>query len=268
MLESLLDLRDINRKPYLMLFWSFIMSSIAVLIATQVSYRVVISGQVFDLTGIFAVLFTIIPSVYFITHLIKKEEFLEEKYIKEHKESLFWERHGKDITILMFYFLGVTLSFALFAFMLPENAFQTQVAKINQIRGVSGAATEAVRFASFNEILSNNLQVMVFSFLFSFIFGAGAVFIIAWNASILGVFVGRLSKHILEIPFVTLRFLPHGIPEIAGYLCAGLAGGLLSAAVLRKSDAKVLKTIAFDSLKILFLGVVLLVVAAGIEVYL
>jgi uncharacterized membrane protein SpoIIM required for sporulation len=93
------------------------------------------------------------------------------------------------------------------------------------------------------------------------------VFIIVWNASILGVAIGELSKYFWEIPIKTLMFLPHGIPEIIGYLCAGLAGGLLSAAILRCRSTDVLKIIFLDSLKIILLGVVFILIAAGIEVY-
>jgi len=95
------------------------------------------------------------------------------------------------------------------------------------------------------------------------------VFIIAWNASILGVYVGaKLSETVWHIPVVTLGFLPHGIPEIAGFVTAGLAGGLLSAAFIRNRDSHLLRIIIFDSLKIMGIAVSLIFLAAAIEVYL
>ena len=190
---------------------------------------------------------------------------LEEKYIRRHN-NMFWERHGKDIMILLFYFFGITMSFAVWAFLLPENFFQVQMSKINQIHGMTGAATKAHQYTFFNRVFFNNIQVMIFSFIFSFIFGAGAIFILAWNASILGVYVGgKLSDFFWHIPGETIRFLPHGIPEITGYVCAGLAGGMISAAVLRGHDIKTLKVISIDSFKLLCLGVFSIFMGAGIE---
>jgi uncharacterized membrane protein SpoIIM required for sporulation len=171
----------------------------------------------------------------------------------------------------MFFFLGLTMAFAFWSFIMPESLFQIQMAKINQIKGISSGVTGAAlnNEAFFIQILTNNLQVMLFSLFFSFIFGAGMVFIIAWNASILGVYVGaKLSETVWHIPFVTLGFLPHGIPEIAGFVTAGLAGGLLSAAFIRNRDSRMLKIIIFDSAKILGIAVSLIFMAAAIEVYL
>lgn len=272
MLESLVSFKEITKRPYLMFPWAFAMGSIAIFISIQVSYRVIISNIAFDPTGLFAVLFVILPSSYFITHMIKKEELLEEEYIREHHEKFFWVRHEKDIMIMMFFFLGLTMAFGFWSFIMPENLFQVQIAKINQIKGIAGSVTGAAvedQASFFSRILLNNLQVMGFSFFFSFIFGAGMVFIIAWNASILGVYVGaKLSETIWHIPVVTLGFLPHGIPEIAGFVTAGLAGGLLSAAFIRNRDAHILKIIIFDSIKVMAIAVSLIFLAAAIEVYL
>jgi len=272
MLESIVSFKEITKRPYLMFPWAFAMGSIAIFISIQVSYRIIISNISFDPTGLFAVLFVILPSSYFITHIIKKEELLEEEYIREHHEKYFWVRHEKDIMIMMFFFLGLTFAFAFWSFIMPESLFQIQIAKINQIKGISGSVTGAAigdQAGLFSRILLNNLQVMAFSFFFSFIFGAGMVFIIAWNASILGVYVGaKLSETMWHIPVVTLGFLPHGIPEIAGFVTAGLAGGLLSAAFIRNRDSHMLRIIVFDSVKIMGIAVALIFLAAAIEVYL
>jgi uncharacterized membrane protein SpoIIM required for sporulation len=267
MFESLLTFEEIERKPWLMFIWAVVLASIAVLISAQISYRVSIASQWFNLSGLFTVLFVIIPSAYFLTVMIKREEKMEEDAIRRFHQSSFWEKHGGYIMIAMLYFAGLTLAFSVWAYVLPGDFFQVQASKINQIQGVSGALTHG-DFGSFVRILSNNMQVLVFAFLFSLFFGAGAVFIIAWNASILGVYISQLSRHVLEIPWWSIFFLPHGIPEIGGYLCAGLAGGIVSAAVLRKNDRKVLRVIVLDSAKILMAGVALIFLGAAIEVYL
>jgi len=275
MLESILNFREVDKSPYLTFIWALLISTVAILLSTQLFYKVTISGVAFNLTGMFAVIFTLLPSVYFLTAVIKKEEKMEEEAVEKHYKQDFFKRHEKDILMFLFYFLGVTVAFAIWSLMLPSDFFQVQMVKINEIRAaVSGQMTGDVTgkivkgsFSSFMAVFTNNIEVMIFSFIFSLLFGAGAVFIIVWNASILGTCIGALSKSIFDIPMVSLTFLPHGIPEVVGYLCAGLAGGLLSAAVLRCRSSKVLGTIFFDSVKIILIGVLFILVAAGIEVY-
>jgi len=257
---------EINKKPYLMGIWAMIICAAAVIIAAQISYTVPVGGGVFNLTGLFVVLFTVIPSISFITMMLKKEEKMEEEFVKKHYSKAFWQRHEKDLMIMLFYFVGLTLAFSVWSFMLPPEFFQVQTQKINEIQGVTGAAS--YKYYSFTQILNNNLQVMFFAFLFSLVFGAGAIFIIAWNASILGVYIGELASSLWHIPVVSLAFLPHGLPEIGAYLIAGIAGGLLSAMLIRKNTIHIKEVVAFDCLKLLMVACVLIVIAAGIEVYL
>ncbi|MCD6590345.1 MAG: stage II sporulation protein M [Candidatus Aenigmarchaeota archaeon] len=272
MLESILSFKEVEKSPYLTFIWALLITTIAVILSTQVSYKVQISNVTFNLAGIFAVIFTIVPSVYFFTTVIKKEEQIEETEILKRCNKGFLCRHGMDMLIFFFYFFGVTFAFAIWAFVLPADFFQVQLMKVHEIRAaLSGQVTGEIVKGSFNSFLAvfyNNIQVMAFAFLFSLLFGAGAIFIIVWNASVLGSYIGELSKAIYEIPKVSFFFLPHGIPEVIGYLLAGLAGGLISAAVLRSRSGDVLKIIIIDSMKILALGAISILAAAFIEIYL
>ena len=261
MLESLVNFKEITENPHLIAVWSFAVCTIGILISSQLPFAIPGTGS-----GFLAVIFTIIPSVYFLTTLIKREERMEETLAAKHAEGRLWERHELDIIILFFFFVGMTAAFALWSFLLPQGFFQAQITKVNEIQGM-GVTGNVVNTDTFMRVLLNNLQVMMFSFLFSFIFGCGAIFIIVWNASVLGVYIGQLSKALWHIPIVSLSFLPHGIPEIVGYLLAGLAGGLLSAAILRKNPSHVLEVIAWDSVKILLLGAAFIVLGAGIEAF-
>jgi uncharacterized membrane protein SpoIIM required for sporulation len=271
MLESILNYHEVEKSPYLTFVWALLVSTVGILLSTQLFYKVTIANVSFNLTGMFSVIFTIIPSVYFITSVIKKEEKMEEEACLKHYQQKFFKRHEKDILMFLFYFLGVTVSFALWSFVLPEDFFQVQLVKIHEIRAaMSGYVTGTITkgsFSSFLAIFSNNMEVMIFAFIFSLLFGCGAIFIIVWNASVLGVCIGELAKDIFEVPIVALSFLPHGIPEIIGYLCAGLAGGLLSAAILRCRSSEVMEIIFFDALKIILVGAFFIFIAAGIEVY-
>jgi uncharacterized membrane protein SpoIIM required for sporulation len=57
---------------------------------------------------------------------------------------------------------------------------------------------------------------------FSLIFGAGAIFVLAWNASVIAAAVGIFSKNIGNLPLGIARYMIHGIPEITAYFVAAV----------------------------------------------
>ncbi len=284
MLESLFNFREIDRRPYLAFVWAFAIITISLIIALQIGFKMAVGSSVVNLTGIFTLAFALISSSYIMTALIRKEELMEEKAIRAHYNKGFWERHRKDLLIFLYFFGGATLAFAVWSMVLPIDTFQVQIPSICAMRpyfsvcdspmitgAVTGGPTAAAAGSAggkFQEILANNMRVAAFSFIFAFIFGAGAVFILLWNAGILGIAIGLMSKDLMDIPMNSIRFLPHGIPEIAGYICAGLAGSLVSIAIIRKADMKVVKSVAWDSVKVLIIGIGLVILGAFIEAYL
>ncbi|MFH2028053.1 MAG: stage II sporulation protein M, partial [Nanoarchaeota archaeon] len=104
----------------------------------------------------------------------------------------------------------------------------------------------------------------------------GAIFILTWNASVIGVAIGNFARsnitnatsyfHVTSLGI--LRYMIHGIPEIAAYFVAGLAGGIISVAVIRHHfTSKKFERILYDSTDLLIIAMVLLFIAALIEVY-
>jgi len=122
-------------------------------------------------------------------------------------------------------------------------------------------------------ILLNNLKVLAVAVLLSILYGAGSAFIFAWNASVVAVAIGTVIKHIgaagMPIYFLAfLKYLIHGIPEITAYFIGGLAGGILSYAIVRhRYRTKGFKKIILDSLDLIIAAVILLVLAAILEVF-
>ncbi len=269
MLESLLSFEEEERRPWLLFGWAFLVCVVATIVALQVA-----PGIPAVSVGFFAVLFTIIPAAYLVQQLISSQEAVEEREVAAHLRKGLWDRHGRDIAALLFLFAGLTLAFAVLALLLPQGTFNAQTGKINEIRGsgnfltglTSAVTGQAAGGLDFTGIFWNNLQVLAMAFLLALVFGAGAVFIIVWNASVLGVFIGSAAKSLWAIPAVSLGFLPHGLPEIAAYLLAGLAGGLLSAAVLRKNPREVVEAITWDAGRLLVVAIALVFVAALVEV--
>ena len=124
--------------------------------------------------------------------------------------------------------------------------------------------------AHFSAIFSNNIYVLIFTILFSLVFGAGAIFILVWNASVIGAAIGIFTKGSLaNLPGGLLRYMVHGIPEISAYFVGALAGGIISVAVIRKDlQGSGTWKILQDSLLLVIIAIMILVVAGLMEVYL
>jgi uncharacterized membrane protein SpoIIM required for sporulation len=137
----------------------------------------------------------------------------------------------------------------------------------NFLSPTGGASYESSRFFS---ILENNIYVMIFTLVFSLIFGAGAIFILAWNATVIASAIGVFTHYrIHEIPLGLARYMIHGFPEIAAYFITALAGGILGVGFIRngirsKRFIKVLENVII----LIFVSLIILVIAAVIEVYL
>ena len=219
--------------------------------------------------------------MYFI---IKKEEQEDEGV-----EGLLhvWKVHKDAIYSLMWLFLGFILAFSFWYIILQDSNllnFQIQTyCQINSPNSVgsclsqysfenasqigTGAATNSMRFLS---ILENNVYVMIFTLIFSLIFGAGAIFILVWNASVISAAVGIFTKYqIRELPLGLARYMIHGFPEIAAYFITALAGGIFGVGILRHGwkDKRTLRVIE-NAIILLFIAIVVLILAGIIEVYL
>jgi len=131
----------------------------------------------------------------------------------------------------------------------------------------TGAATKEARFLS---IISNNIYVMIFTLIFSLIFGAGAIFILAWNASVISTAVGVFTQYqVSEIPIGLARYMLHGFPEIAAYFVTALAGGIFGVDIIRNGFANLKSLKVVENVFILLsMAILLLVIAGVIEVYL
>ena len=71
-----------------------------------------------------------------------------------------------------------------------------------------GAAIKEMRLLS---IIENNIYVMIFTLIFSLIFGAGAIFILIWNASVIAAAIGVFTRYSVgEIPLGIARYMIHG----------------------------------------------------------
>jgi len=165
-----------------------------------------------------------------------------------------------------------------------NSLFDKQVGTIQAINNqVSGNMIHNLNI--FWRIFFNNFKVLAFSILFSFVYGAGAIFILAWNATVIGAAIGNFVRanvsgytsslglleagnyfHVASLGL--LKYSIHGIPEIAAYFYGGLAGGILSVALIRKHfrTAK-FSRVMLDFSELVLMGIGFLLAAAFLEVY-
>lgn len=281
MLEAIMNPKRSEKGPWKMFFVGIIYASLSLLL---VHWFFSGDPSLSSASGMMVVLFCIMFSLPYMYFIIKKEEREDEEV-----EGLLsvWKVHKDAIYALMWLFLGFIIAFSFWYIVLQDsNLLNFQIQTYCQINSPSnvencisqysfdklnisatGAATKEMRFLS---ILENNVYVMIFTLLFSLIFGAGAIFILVWNASVISAAVGIFTKYKLsELPIGLARYMIHGFPEIAAYFISALAGGIFGVGILRHGwkDRRTLRVVE-NTVILLFIAIIILVIAGIIEVYL
>ncbi len=275
-LESLIGPVMAERKPYHMFFIGILYSSIALLLSQWIFH---------DQAGIIMITLTVMASIPLIYNTVKMEE-RKDTEIKQ--EMILLKEHGKALMFFMYLFLGCTVSLTIWDVFLPSVTVQNLVySQILTYRNINSQITGnvVITLSRFSSIFLNNLKVLMFCLLFSFLYGIGSIFILTWNASVLAVAVGNfvrtnISQYAESLHFFRvagyfhifslglLKYMIHGIPEILSYFVGGLAGGIISIAVIRHDlGSKNFENIILDSADLLIISLVLLLVAALLEVF-
>jgi uncharacterized membrane protein SpoIIM required for sporulation len=271
-LETLIGVKAAEKKPWNLLFLGFLYSSIAIILS------LIIFKSEASMVMVFLTVLASVPLVYNTIRLEEKKEGM--------KERLLIKEHGKALSVFVFLFLGFLIAFVAFYVFMPhdlvQSVFDTQIrtieeinARINNIQ-LSGSVIEQSNF--FFGILANNLKVLFFCVFFSFFYGAGAIFILTWNASVISAAIGNTIRNNLgsvfgihyftAFSFGVMKYMTHGIFEIVAYFMGGLAGGIISVAVIRHEvHTDKFKKIVKDSFDLIFLSLIILIIAGLIEVY-
>jgi len=253
-LEKLVSLRTAIKQPA----WMFIIGGIVSVISLFVAYFVFQSS-----IGMFTSLLVTIAMTPFMLNLITYEETKEEE--EKLHEMNFIQRHKVILKVYTAFFAGMILSLSLIYMFLPENVVNTIFAdQTNQINAIRG---KFLFGETFGKIIINNVGVLLLSFMFSFLYGAGAVFILAWNASVLSTAIGMAAKSyggIGAFPLAVLTYFPHGSLEILAYFIGGIAGGLVSTVITRRKTGK-FWFIVKDGLQLMTIAAIILVIAGLIE---
>ena len=280
MFEMLINPKKAERNSWEMFFVGLFYASLSILLVNWIFARDVVLAKY---SGILVVTFSVMfsmPFMYYIIKLEEKKDIEMEGFLRILKE------HSKALLALLWLFLGFIVAFSFWYVVLSSGTqnFRAQIETYCMINrpanfnecieqyGVEGE-TRTTAFLTSGEklvaIFANNIYVLIFTLVFSLIFGAGAIFVLAWNASVIAAAVGIFSKSsVSSIPLGIARYMVHGVPEIAAYFIAALAGGIISVAIIRH-DIKNEKfwSILQDSLNLVIIAVVVLFLAALIEVF-
>jgi len=280
MLESIINPKRVERGPLKMFFIGLVYSSLSLLL---VKWFFSNDPVLTKFSGMIVITFCVMFSLPFLYFLIKQEAEEDEEV-----EGFFgvWRVHKDAIYAFMWLFLGFIVAFSFWYILLQDsNLFNAQIETYCMINSpgniedcvsrysfteksfTTGAATKEMRLLS---IIENNVYVMIFTLVFSLLFGAGAIFVLAWNASVIAAAIGIFTEYsLIEIPLGLLRYMIHGFPEIAAYFITALAGGIFGVGVIKNKirSPKFLRVVE-NSVILLFIAIVILIIAALMEVYL
>ena len=263
-LEAIISPLTAEKRPWHMLFIGALYSSVAIIIS------LLLFRPYASLVAIFLTVFASVPVMY---SAIKMEE---KRDLQIQEPMTLFQRHGKVISFFTLLFFGYMFSFITWYLVLPSSLsgelFEVQQKTIHDINSpITGNAAHIK--SPLAVIFFNNVKVLVFCLLFAFFYGFGAIFILTWNASVIAAAIAKYAQTgtslLGALPIAFLRYSIHGYMEIVAYFMGGLAGGIISVAIIRHDVAAVkFKRILADSSNLIVTALALLMVAAVVEVYL
>ena len=240
-LESIIKGEDARKHPLVMMFLAAILASIGI----WASYVLFPANS--SVLSIGFITIGIVPILYTIFILEEAEEASEEK-----KWFSFISRHFDLIQIYAWFFIGLVLTYSLWFVALPieerNTVFSEQNKVINNIgnlrqnlTGNFGGPKQVCGeelWCWFDVIIRNNLQVLFWAIILSLVYGVGAMFLIAWNASVIGALIGQNTIALVAgyssfwpFEFIlayghalikSLGLVPHGIFEVIGYFVGAI----------------------------------------------
>jgi uncharacterized membrane protein SpoIIM required for sporulation len=267
-LEYILSFKE---NPKHLFISGFLYSTIAILLASAIFPRA---------PSMVVVTFMTLPSIYIFTKYFK-ELSLEELHSKSSWDI--FRMNFKLAENYIYLFLGMSLGITVWFSVLPHemltNIFSEQIWNLEQLGRATNLVTGAATSGDIlSQIMFNNIRLVTLCCIMSFVFGAGSLFILSWNASIIGVAIGSIvyrfrtagtefaffSGVAMGISYFTL----HLIPEVLAYFYGAIAGAFISTAMMRykpfsEQSNKLLKIAA----GLFLVAIGFIVIGAFIEVF-
>ncbi len=260
MLENILKSDWLEKWPRHALIIGLVYSIIAIITA----YLIFPKSQ-----GIASIAFLSLLLLPSLSKIMSIEEIQDARSKKFSIKKIFQD-HSDVLQVYCMLFIGIFLAYALFSLKFP-NLLVSGIFD-NQLRIIGVNVGQATGGITFSGIFLNNLKISFIFFMLSIVFGAGSIFFLAWNASVWGVvfgYVAMSNKHVVDAFLaIFLKVTPHMFLEAGAYFFAIIAGGLISQALLKeKLDSKKFEYVVKDGLVFCVIGLLLLILAAFVEVY-
>ena len=202
---------------------------------------------------------------------------IEEEREKKEGYRRFYENHKAIFEIYLFLSVGIFIGYLILIWASRSLGIDFTVTVGEQMKILGSEVTESVvhefninPFVHVLNLFLKNLGVALIFFILSFFYGAGAIFLIVWNASIFSTFVSltinNLNKGVPHAFGLLGIFSLYIIPEIAGFLLAAIAGGVISKAVIVESVMSgSFKNVVKDGCILLLLSFGILLISAILE---
>jgi len=257
------------KKPLHLFATGVFFSSVSVLIAAALFSHA---------PSMVVVAFMTLPLVYIFTGILRGEA-VHETQTHELKSLL---AENMDLAkVYIYLFLGMVVGIALWFGILPKavisNIFSEQIYNLNQIGVATGFA---VNPEVFSLIAVNNIKLVVLCALLSFVFSAGALFVLSWNASVVGVAVGSMVYKLQAagsmagvavaqgLTFGVAYYTLHLVPEVLAYFYASVSGAFISSAMMRYEPfSKPSNRLMGIALALLGVSIAFILLGAVIETY-
>ncbi|MBI4739567.1 stage II sporulation protein M [Candidatus Woesearchaeota archaeon] len=272
-LEELMKIDVVERRPYISFVLGFFFASLGFLVALFF-FREVMSIAMVFLTTLFL--------VHLMIKLIKAEEERERRDGLQH----FFHNHADVFQVYLFSFVGIFIAFVILGFathMYDQSIYNDAFSFQSKfLRFEHGLTTERVKefvaeqphptWSQFAALFVRNSAVLVLSFALAFFYGASSIFLIVLNASVFANFIVLVGTFIArtqgEKILVLLLFMVHLLPELSAFLIAAIAGGVVSKALIRESRNSVeFRNVFKDATMLIALAAALLLLGALLETF-
>ncbi len=258
-LEQFLDRKFVVQHT----FFVFILSALYVFVSYAVQTLFFPSDH--GLAIVLLVTILLVPSLH---HLVVFEEKLESK-----GASHFWKRHRTIIQCYTGAFLGLLAGFLVMGFVLPESlSFQQQQLALEHLKPEIITSFLGQPYVPDTQttmaLFSHNLMYLLIGFVLSIFYGAGAIFLVTYNASFFAAFVVELFNKWAVAGQLAAVSLVHLLPESAGYILTAIAGAEISRALIHeKLIGDAFRNVLKNCFIMMILAIVLVLLAAFLETY-
>lgn len=254
-LEQLLGKRTVTRH----VSFAFLLSLLYVFIGFTVQFIFFPEQSV---TIVLLATLLLVPSLH---HIAAVEEKIERTGSRH-----FFAKHKTIVKCYLGAFLGTLAGFFLLGTLTGDAlSYQTIALEHEELAPATLARFEryAPSLSIAGALFTHNLSYLLIGFFLALFYGAGSVFLIVYNASFFAAFLLEITQRWAITHLGAAAFI-HLLPESLSFILTAIAGTTLSRAFLcEQLKSQAFRNVLQNSVLLLMCAIILLAVAALLEVY-